>query len=163
MWRSLFILAFLQLSCSKEYRYDFIQRPLQGEINGQEWEYTEARWRREGDSVRFRFYAEVVPHDTACAEMDTLLGAASGGNRAEVVLPLADLQRLHYLHFNFQSFVGIVVDLYDAQDTMNTIVQEGAIEITDINYNTGRIQGQMDIRYNKDNLLNGQFEAIGCP
>lgn len=151
------------LGCNKEPTYYFSGQDLAGQIEGEPWQYGFALLRREDDTVRLRLYADSVDAVQACAQMDSLLGTGPAwGNRLEIRLPFADLQRLHFLHFNFKTYTGIALDFYSQKNNMNSIAQSGAVEITHWDDQTGELQGRMDVRYNKRNFVNGRFKANAC-
>lgn len=158
------ILGFALTSCNKDDdssddttptspNYEFKNQNLQGQIGGNAWEFSSGSADKgffgATDTLSADFSNKLIPDP--CAVFIT-------GNKLIGNIPLT--VGIHELNLNASLFSGYTFTIYDTVDNINYIATKGAVEVLTISET--EITGQMDIRYDNENFVNGKFSIERC-
>ncbi len=153
-----FLSIALLISCSSDGgddgnplpSYDFIDRDLQGKIDGQNWTYAagfaEDSFFEEGN-LSIEMTNET--YDNPCDEF--LLDGLKVFFDIEAQVGLKELKFAED---------GQTITLFNPATSLNIILVEGAVEILSIT--TSEVSGRIDGRSDEDNFINGNFTVPYC-
>lgn len=146
----------LLFSCEEDEKgpkYEFEDQLLQGMIDGVAYTYGEG-------SVDF--YTEGKMSFDLYSDMETtsVCDMFGFGDYVVAFFSMNAEEGLTELKFSLDGSGSQTVTLFNPENTLNSIVTEGAIEITSIT--TTSVTGKMDIKMDKENYLNGNFTALVC-
>lgn len=143
------------ISCNKDDEpgpsFEFKNQDLQGMINGTAWEiasgYAEdSPWEDTDLSIELTN----VFYDDPCSEFIL--------DGIQVFFDIPKEVGVYELKLATD---GQTITLYDPDGSLNTIVVEGAVEITSIS--DSEVSGRIDGRSDDDNHVNGNFTVPFCP
>lgn len=145
---SLAVLTFT--SCTKDKEevnsYAFIEQNLQGKIGGQSWEHQSGRSKADFFENFFNDLRE---------SLDSNICSASNAADGNFILfggePTVGLQELG------TKTVTFVID-----GNNNLVATQGAFEILTVDTVADMITGRMDVTYDGDNSVNGNFSMTYC-
>jgi hypothetical protein len=123
-------------------------QPLAGKIGGQPWTFVAGETDAFLSDATSFFTTLYSSSFTACS-----FGRPTGEN--EVLLQLPTTAGSYNLS------LGMNATLYDAASQTNWVATRGRVEVTAITATT--ITGGMNITYNADNTVDGQFSVTICP
>ena len=155
----LIILSAFVLSCSGDdnddaYKYSFKDRDLSGKIAGDNWTYADGR------AEESTFDDELMLDVSLILAQDVPACETFGVEGDEVFFFIPREIGLYKLSVSLD-FQGRTVTLLDKEDFTNYIAGEGAVEILSITET--EVLGRMDVRYDGDNFVNGNFMVSFCP
>lgn len=145
----------LLTSCSDDDenspKYEFIDQNLQGTINGASFTL--------GDAI------VEISNGELSIELFSSLETESGcdiffGEYSSIFFDTPNEIGIKELSFDFSSFDGQTITLFDPDGNVNIIATEGALEIVSITETT--VSGKIDARAGDGDFVNGNFTATFC-
>ncbi|XOV93067.1 MAG: hypothetical protein ACFHWX_23075 [Bacteroidota bacterium] len=152
------IFGLILTSCNKDDdgngpTYDFKDQNLQGKIDGIDFNLGDGAVDLFNEELSFNLYSD--QESTAACD---LFGF---GDFVQVFFAIPEETGLLELNLNLSSGDGETVTMFNPENSLNVIATEGAIVITEITETT--VSGKMDIQFDEDNFINGNFTAEFCP
>lgn len=144
------------ISCNKDDEarpaYEFKDQNLQGKIDGIDFNLGDGVVDLFNEELSFNLYSD--QESTAACDLFRF------GEFVQVFFTIPDETGLVELFINFSSGDGESVTMFNPDGSLNIIATVGAIEITEISQTT--VSGRMDIKYDVNNYVNGNFTADFC-
>lgn len=131
--------------------YEFLDQNLQGSINGVDFALGDGVVELSDDELTFDLYSDMEPE----AGCDIFIG-----DHVRVFFDSPNKVGLTELSFDFSTFSGQTITLFDPDGNVNLIATEGALEITSITETT--VTGKIDARSADGDAINGNFTATFC-
>ena len=143
-------------SCSKDEdngpAYEFLDQDLQGTIDGEAFVFGDGIVSSSDGELSFDLLSDMET-ESACEQFGF-------GDFVSVFFTIPEAEGIVELSLNLQSFEGQTVTMFNPETSLNVIATEGAVEITSITETS--VSGKMDVKYDGENFVNGNFTAVFC-
>lgn len=153
-------------STNSNYTPSYLNQNLQGKIDGGAWELSAGNV-NSGES--FSDSTKISHFFTASDTSDSDSCLTSYYGSTKILFSIEDANELlsvgsHKLKLEFNSTNNKTVTFYTFKDgtSYNWVATKGAYEILSVDTAQGLVTGRMDVEYDKNNYVNGNFTMKYC-